>query len=311
MKRDPWVVLGISRQADDEEIKERYRSLARELHPDRNPGDAETARRFQEVAAAYESIRSADRRSRWQSENETVLDFDTTPRQAGIIQISFLEAFRGTERDASVEVEEICSACAGTGAAPGSSPHQCARCVGSGEITLGNMSSPCEACEGRGYTLPHPCNHCQWGRVLERRLVLVRIPPGAWSDQELIVTDGPRQFLFRVQVEKSPVFERTLPDPADLLLHVPVSYSEAVLGAAIRVPTPERVVEMQLPPGTPSGKHLRIAGAGMPREGGRGDLYVQVQIHVPSEVSSSYKRALEGLAQEDDPDEARSNLFRF
>jgi molecular chaperone DnaJ len=311
MKRDPWIVLGLPRTADDQQIKDRYRSLARELHPDRNPGNRESSQRFQDVSWAYDVLRTEESRLRWQAESESPLDFAGEQQDGGTLQVTFLEAFRGTQQEVRVESDEVCRHCAGSGSAPGATPRRCGRCNGSGSIALAGISQICESCTGRGYTLPHPCSHCQWGRIKSSRTVLVHISPGVVDGQEILVSDGPRQFLFQIEVEPSPVFQRSLPDPADLLVEVPVSFAEALFGADVRLPTPDRVIELRLPAGSSSGRTLRVQGAGMPRaDRSRGDLYARIEIDVPEEPSAELRRLAEQVEAET-ADDLRARLFRF
>jgi molecular chaperone DnaJ len=328
--RDPWVMLRVSRSADDREIKRAYRQLARELHPDRNRDDQQAAARFQDVARAYEAIKDQDARDRWLVENEGVRssngDFPPFPQsaepkvvdQVEEIPIDFRQAFSGAQVEVEVQVEDVCSVCGGTGAAPGYAPRRCELCDGRGQIMVGSLGQNCSGCQGRGYLVDSPCASCQRGLVFERRRVLVQIPAGVTNGHELVVPTsdsarpgGPSELRVRVRVAPSPIFRREFKDPSDLLLQVPITYSEALLGATIRIPTPAKVVELRLPAGTPSGKAFKISGEGMPRLGlaSRGDLYARMEIVVPDSPSRKQKRLAEELAGEDDPAALRYRLF--
>lgn len=140
--------------------------------------------------------------------------------------------------------------------------------------------------------------------------MLLRIPPGIPDGHILLLSDGPQNFAFAIHVEPSPVFERI--GASDLLLRVPLAYSEALLGADVRIPTPDRVVELEIPPRTPSGKKFRVSGAGMPRyeAEGYGDLYVEVGIEIPEEPSDAHLEITGKLRQEEDPAALRLRLFR-
>lgn len=328
--RDPWVLLGVPRSAGDAEIKKAYRRLARELHPDRNRGDDAAAARFQDVARAYESIRDEAARALWLTENEGVRsregDFPPFPQSATPqrseqieeIRVDFRQAFSGAQIEIPVEVEDVCTLCGGTGAAPGFAPRRCEICAGRGEIAVGSVSQTCSGCAGRGYVVDKPCTNCRAGLVLQERLVVVHVPAGVADNHELKVpTVDPGRpgaegaLLVRVRVEPSPVFHREFRDPADLLIEVPITFSEAILGATVRIPTPAKVVEIRVPPGTPSGKTFKITGEGMPRVGlaSRGDLYARLQVFVPEKPSRKQKGLAEALAAEDDPARLRYRLF--
>lgn len=142
--------------------------------------------------------------------------------------------------------------------------------------------------------------------------MLLRIPPGIPHGQTLLLSEGPQNFAFRILVQPSPIFERKFEDPGDILLRLPLAYSEALLGASIRIPTPERIVELQIPRHTNAGKRFRISGEGMPRyeAEGRGDLYVEAIIEIPEEVSRRHEDLARELAQEEDPAKLRLRIFR-
>lgn len=338
--RDPWALLGVDRSASDREIKRAYRKLSKELHPDHNPGDAEAAARFQEVSRAYNAIKNAQARARWLAENESPAasglgdDFPPYPGTApgagqhtaqrrswnqkveAELRISFRQAFTGDQADIVVEVEDLCEICGGTGAAPGSQPRTCDLCAGTGEHKVGRVSTPCSACRN-GIIIDRPCRHCEGGITKEHRPFVCQIPPGVPDGYRMQISGPQRgrfgsiQVLVTVRVDPSPVFERNLNDPADLLIEVPVTYSEAALGAQIRIPTPAKMLGLQVPKGSSSGRILRIRGEGMPRlgkPGERGDLYAKLQIFVPEELNREQEKLIKKLA-EHDPEEPRFPLF--
>jgi molecular chaperone DnaJ len=328
--RDPWVLLGVSRSADDAEIKKAYRRLARELHPDRNRGDDTAPARFQDVARAYESIRDEAARALWLTDNEGVRsaegDFPPFPQSAAPkptetveeVGIDFRQAFSGARIEIPVQVEDVCTLCGGTGAAPGYAPRRCEICAGRGEIAVGSVTQPCSSCEGRGYLIDRPCGGCRNGLLLSERMILVQIPAGIADGHELSVPTvdparpgGNGQLRVRVRVSPSPIFKREFRDPADLLLEVPITFSEAMLGATVRIPTPAKIVEIRVPPGTPANKTFKITGEGMPRVGlaSRGDLYARLAVVVPDDPSKKQKALAEALAAEDDPAQLRYRLF--
>lgn len=326
--RDPWVMLGVSRSADDREIKQAYRRLARDMHPDRNKGDKEAAARFQDIARAYDSIRNEEARARWMIENEGARadgDFPPFPQSAEPrveqtaeqIEIDFRQAYSGAQVEIEVTVEDVCSLCGGTGAAPGYAPRRCEICAGRGEIAVGRLTQDCSACQGRGYLVDNPCQACQHGLKSEERMVLISIPAGVQDGHKLVVpaTDAARNgaadLEVVIRVIPSPVFKRNLTDPSDLIIEVPITYSEAVLGALVRIPTPAKVIELKIPPGTRSGKTFKVSGEGMPRLGSeeRGDLYAQIMVSIPDSPSRKQKKLAEELAGEDDPAALRYPLF--
>jgi molecular chaperone DnaJ len=317
--RDPWVVLGVTRSDDSTQIKRAYRKLAMEHHPDRNPGDPQAAAIFEEVARAYEAIGTDEARALWLAKAENFEDdaFPDLGAEGGRriereVELSFAQAFNGEQIEIEVEVSELCARCGGSGVAAGHSPVPCESCRGRGNEADG---APCRSCGGRGFVIDRPCEYCQAGRVIETRPYALSVPAGVINGHRLRLPGPDRgragEMIVTVKVRPSPVFQRTLADPADLLVEVPISYAEACFGATIRIPTPSKVIEMRIPPATPSGKAFRISGEGMPRLGqnSRGDLYARVQIAVPAKMSGAHKRLVRELAQLDGED-PRSRLFR-
>jgi len=333
--RDPWVLLGLDRNATDTDIKHAYRKLALQYHPDRNKGNAEAAARFQDIARAYEAIVTEEARSRWLAENEGVFsdtsdvfpDLDQEmpsdtpePRSSKVqeeLSIDFRDAFEGLQTEVNIEITDMCQVCGGSGAAPGHQPRPCEVCKGSGQHQVGRLVNKCAACDGRGFVVEVPCPVCVEGKIKEKRPFVFRVPPGVYDGYKISIPGGRRGQLdspdieVTVSVKPSPVFHRSSSNPADLWIEVPISYTEAVMGAAVRIPTPHKVIALKLPPGTPSGKPFRISGQGMPVLGKGnqyGDLYAQVQVAVPAEASNAQKRLVRELGDHD-PANIRDGLF--
>lgn len=336
--RDPWLVLGVDRSADDAQIKKAYRRLARAHHPDHNRDDPSAEARFREVAAAYEQIKNAEARATfgpaqtthrrgaapadegtdWGSLfNDAAADVTRGKDVALEVSVTFTQAFTGATIDANTRVEEPCAQCGGSGATPGTNVHQCHVCRGAGFHQVGRITTECASCDGRGSLFDARCGACTDGRVLRTRTQRIAIPAGVSDGQQLIVdgagevgAGGAGNLLVTVRVGESEVFERI--EGADLLVDVPVSYAEACLGSEVRIPTPERPILLHLPPGTTSGTLLRVRGRGMPtlgaEDGGRGDLYARVAVDVPSKLTTAQRRLVTQLGSHDTRD-LRAHLF--
>jgi molecular chaperone DnaJ len=343
--RDPYVLLGVDRSSTDTQIKRAYRKLAREFHPDVNRGDSQAEARFQEIARAYESISTEENRIKWSAEFEhdrltdSFPDLDTeqftkngskdhydssgsreqqssarSPIQEKIsktFNITFQQAFNGMQTEINVESEDICSVCAGSGAEAGSSPRVCDTCHGSGKHKVGRVVNICSNCDGKGLIIETPCRACIDGKTKEKRPYILKIPAGV-SDNYTMRLEVPQRgsilppiIEIKIEVEESAIFKRSMPDSSDLVINVPISYSEAALGASIKIPTPTKVIALKVPPGTPPGKPFRISGQGMPKVGGkngeRGNLYVQTQIIVPENLDLKQKEIINELKKYDDP----------
>lgn len=226
------------------------------------------------------------------------------------VHLDFEQAVRGATVSVAVDTDKACSRCRGNGAEPGTSPTVCGQCGGAGTVAVDqgpfSFSQPCPACNGAGRTVEHPCTRCQ-GRGVERgrQNVSARVPPGVRDGQRIRVKGrgaagrggGPRGDLFvRVHVPAHPVFGRK--GRYDLTLDLPVTYTEAVLGAEVKVPTLDGPVTMKVPAGTPSGRVMRVKGHGAHKpDGSRGDLLVTVEVAVPKKVSKEERELLERLDQ--------------
>lgn len=341
--KDPWVMLGVSRDADDSAIKRAYRKLAREYHPDRNPGDEAAAAYFQDIARAFDAIRSEQTRASWLAQNEGIGSAESlfepmdgkgfsdpfAAPSAGLrsdapqpvehdLEISFAQAFSGAQVPVEIDVEEACGLCGGSGSAPGYRPITCQVCHGRGEHSAGRANSKCTACNGKGYIVERPCGACTGeGITHERRTVVLDIPAGVVNDHTLRVPAsrgrvGVSDILVHIKVGESNVFKRTLRDPADLLIDVPITYAEACLGRSVKIPTPEKPIALRIQPGSPSGKALRIPNQGMPRMDNpseRGHLYARLNVVIPSALSTQQHRLITQLAHYDDSDALRIHLF--
>ena len=223
------------------------------------------------------------------------------------VRISFEDSLQGVQVRVPVEAETVCSVCHGTGAEPGTSPVVCPQCHGRGVVSdaqgLFAFSQPCPRCQGNGAIVEKPCKRCRGsGRERATKRYSVKIPAGARSGTRIRLkgkgepgrNGGPAGDLYVVaEVEPSPLFERR---GSDLVLDVPVTYTEAALGATVQIPTPDGPVALKVPAGTESGKLLRVKGRGAPhlKGNGRGDLLARVKVTVPKKLTKAEREALEG-----------------
>jgi molecular chaperone DnaJ len=235
------------------------------------------------------------------------------------IHISFWEAVRGAVKKLTITRLEACSACSGSGAV--GSPQACEACHGSGQVSqaTGKMrfNIACPRCSGAG-RVRTMCRACGGeGRVRQAETIDVRIPAGMQSGSRVRVpghgnagTHGaPAGDLYIItEVEPHPYFERR---GDDLYSVVPITVSEAALGAKIDVPTLDGRSQLRVPPGTNSGQKLRLREKGVPSAralGHRGDLYVELQVVVPKPVDERVRELLRELARLE-PEDPRRDLF--
>lgn len=224
------------------------------------------------------------------------------------LHLSFEDAAQGATTEVHLNSEVACSTCHGSGAEPGTTPHACPRCGGRGVLDenqgLFSFSQPCPQCGGRGTIVDTPCHVCH-GSGLERRArqVKVRVPPGV-ADGATIRLKGrgapgrnggpPGDLYVHTHVAAHPLFTMA---GKNLALTLPVTFSEAALGADIAVPTIDgNTVTLRLPPGTATGRTLRVRGRGVPGVKKAGDLMVTVEVAVPRKLNSAQRKAVEAFA---------------
>jgi molecular chaperone DnaJ len=225
------------------------------------------------------------------------------------VNLSFEDALEGVETRIRVELETACSTCGGSGAKPGTAPTICPVCHGRGVTAesqgLFALSQPCPRCRGNGTVIESPCDTCKGtGRERRTKTYTVKIPAGVKDGSRIRLAGkgeagwggGPAGDLYVVtHVAPSKQFERR--GDADLVVELPVTFSEAALGANVKVPTPDGPVTLKVPPGSEDGKLLRLRGRGAPKlkGSGRGDLLARVKISVPKKLSKAEREALESL----------------
>jgi molecular chaperone DnaJ len=352
--QDLYEILGVPRDADADAIKKAYRRLARQLHPDVNP-DPATQEKFKEVTRAYEVLSDAQKRAAYDRGGDVFADggfgqgqgfsftdimdafFGGGPAQTRgprprvrrgqdaliRLEVALAEAAFGVTRELKVDTAVLCTACRGSGAAPGSQPVPCETCQATGEVAhvqrslLGEIRTlrPCPACRGYGSIIPEPCRECSGeGRVRSRRTLNVKIPSGVDTGTRVQLAGqgeigpggGPAGDLYvEIQVAPHETFTRR---GTDLLCTVTLPMTAAALGARLTLPTLEADLpdagersdasfELDLPPGTQSGSEQVLRGLGVPGlRGGRGDLVVSVLVDTPTKLDARQEELLRELA---------------
>jgi len=351
-KRDYYEVLGISRDANADEIKKAYRRAALKYHPDRNRDDPTAEAKFKEAAEAYEVLSDAEKRARYDRyghegvQGRGVHDFSGMGVQdifsmfedifggsmfgggrgarGGVnlemeVSVTLEEVATGVERDIEFERLDLCDRCSGSGAEPGSQRRTCPTCGGYGQVEqtsgfgslFGRIVTTCPACRGKGTIITSACRQCRGGgRQPQRRRLSVHIPAGIQDGQAVRVAGegepsengGVRGDLHvYVRVKPHPFFER---HGQDLLCKVPISFTQAALGAKIEVPSLTGRVELKIPAGTQHGQMFRLAGKGLPslRSSRTGDEIVQVWIEVPKKLNKKQEQLLREYAKIEDKD---------
>jgi molecular chaperone DnaJ len=236
------------------------------------------------------------------------------------LHLDFDDAVQGLTTTIHLTSEAACSTCHGSGARPGTTPHTCPQCNGRGVLDdnqgFFSFSQPCPNCAGQGYVIEDPCPTCRGTGIEHRpREVKVRLPAGVADGQRIRLkgrggpgrNGGPPGDLYvTARVGAHPLFGRR---GDNLTLTAPVTFPEAVLGADIRVPTLNGgSVKLRIPPGTRSGRTLRVKGKGVPGPKKTGDLLVSIEVAVPQKLSDDERKAVEALAAAADGESPRAHL---
>ncbi len=352
-KRDYYEVMGLQKGASEDEIKKAYRKLAKQYHPDLNPGNAEAEAKFKEVGEAYEVLSDKDKRARYDQFGHAGVDpnyggggyggspfgqdidlgdiFNSVfggfggfggsrrsanpnaPRRGADVEatvvISFDEAAKGCKKEISYNAVCTCEECSGTGAQKGTSAKTCSVCSGRGQVTV-NQRTPfgvvqtsraCDNCRGTGKVIESPCKACSGaGRKKKQRKIEITIPAGINSDQVLNISGqgssgingGPAGDVHvYVDVRPHPIFERR---GDDVWCELPLTFTQASLGAEVVVPTIDGKVSYAVHDGTQPGDVFKLKGKGIPHINGRGrgDQYVKVTVEVPKNLNSKQKELL-------------------
>ena len=344
-KRDYYETLGVPRDAGQAEVKRAFRRLAMKYHPDRNQDDG-AGERFKEINEAYEVLSDAERRAAYDRFGHAGAEgafgrpfegfgfgglgdiFDaffggtathqrTAERGADLrvgLTLSFEEAVFGCEKEIQVQRTEVCSACQGLRAEPGTEVERCPSCGGSGEVRRVQRSvfgqfvniAPCGRCGGEGRVVQQPCHRCRGaGHEKIGRRLQVKIPAGVESgsmvrlsaEGEMGRYGGPRGNLYvLLNVEEHPVFQR---HENDILYEMRINLVQAALGDEVEIPTLDGPRPFRVPAGTQSGDVFSLKGLGVPhlRSSARGDMLVRVQVVTPTHLSEEQKRLLLSLAE--------------
>jgi molecular chaperone DnaJ len=225
------------------------------------------------------------------------------------IDIELADVATGATRTVEFTRQDLCEKCEGSGAKPGTKPQKCATCGGRGQVAMRQgpfqMVRACPACGGAGAIITDKCPDCAGsGRAPQDRKIDIKVPPGVADGNIIRVTGegepgvrgGPRGDLHVVvHVAAHTLFER---NGDDLVMHMPVSFTQASLGAIVRVPTLDKPTDLAIEPATQHGKTYTLRGKGLPnlRSGRAGDLVVQVLVEIPNKLTPRQEELLREFA---------------
>jgi molecular chaperone DnaJ len=225
-----------------------------------------------------------------------------------VVEIPFTTAARGGRVTISVPMTDDCATCGGTGNTPGTKSKTCPECNGKGTVTFGQggfaVSRPCPVCLGRGQVPTDACRVCRGtGQVTEQRQIIVAVPSGVDSGSKMRLSGQgergsagapPGDLILTFKVESHRFFRR---DGLDVHVTIPLNVAQALLGSKVRVKTVDgKKVTLRIPPGTQTGTRFRISGQGIEKSGRRGDLYVQVRVTVPDQLTDAQEKLFREFA---------------
>ncbi len=341
-KRDYYEVLEVPRDAQGPEIKKAYRAKAVRFHPDRNPDDPDAADHFKEAAEAYEVLSNEKKRSLYdrfgheglsgrghsgfQGVDDIFSNFGdifgdifgggrSRGRRQGAdlrydLEISFEDAAFGTRKELTLEGEEDCSDCTGTGARDGSALDVCGTCQGRGEVVRNQgffmLRTPCNACGGQGRVIRERCGGCKGrGQVRTRRTINVKIPAGVDTGTRIRLSGegerGPQgvppgDLYVGIHVQAHPRLER---DGIQVHSIEEVDFITATLGGRLDVETLHGSQTVQVPSGSQPSDRVVLEGMGIPelQGGGKGDHVVHVRVVIPTSLTPEAEQALRDLRE--------------
>lgn len=349
--KDYYKVLGVTKDADEKQLKKAFRKCARKYHPDLNPNNKESEKKFKDINEAYEVLGDPEKRKKYDTFGEAAFDagfqgpggggpeysytydnkgygsiFDDLfgdvagnrktrkPAPANGIDLTYnmeidlREAYSGTSKHFNIQKESACERCNGSGEDPASVKTVCPKCKGKGTIESGvsfmKFASTCQQCGGSG-RISSPCAVCRGrGEGLTSEQIMVKIPAGVDNGTKVRVAGkggaGKRggstgNIYIIISVRPDKFFERK---GDDLYCDIPVTISEAALGAKIEVPTMDSTATMNIPASTQGGQIFRLKGKGVPhlKGGGNGDQYLKIMIAIPKGIKEDDKNLFMKIA---------------
>lgn len=331
--KDYYKILGIERNASQDEIKKAYRKLVMEYHPDKNP---DTEEKFKEIAEAYETLSNPEKKDRYDNPpfksgnpfggiyddlfHTWTREKNTKPKTKGLslniyINITLDESITGVKKKVRLKRKIRCKSCSGNGSMEGKSFQTCGQCSGRGVVeSYSNrgfvqvvQTTTCPSCQGKGKVILEFCENC-FGSGLKdfNDLIDINVPAGSIEGMQFNISGKGNEdpnggingdLIVNIRETKSDLFQRI---GNNIQTTKVISFIDACIGTEIEVDLPlsERV-KTNVDPGTSSGTILRFTGKGIPHIGIglRGDFLVEIKIYVPENLTEDQKQIIEKLRQ--------------
>ncbi|XP_077575077.1 dnaJ homolog subfamily A member 3, mitochondrial-like isoform X1 [Stigmatopora nigra] len=337
-KQDLYKVLGVARTATQKDIKKAYYQLAKKYHPDTNQDDPDAKEKFAKLAEAYEVLSDEVKRQRYDTYGTADMDagqqqyyragssnvnpeelfrkifgdftggfrdvnsmFEQRPEF--LMELTFTEAAMGVNKQLSVNLDDACPRCAGTGAEPGTRVPRCQYCNGTGTESLHTgpfmMRSTCRRCGGKGSIVITPCALCRGsGQTKKKQTVTVPVPAGIEHGQTVRMAVGQKEILITFEVQGSKVFRRQGMDiHSDML----ISVAQAILGGTATGQGLHQSISIVIPAGCQVDQVIRLEGKGIRKMNSYsyGDHYVHIKIRVPQKLTRRQRSLLLTYAEEE------------
>lgn len=365
-KRDYYEILGVNKNASQDEIKSAFRKLAKKYHPDINK-DSDAPEKFKEAQEAYAILSDDQKRKQYDQYGHAAFDnsgggagfngagfdfngfdfsdiFDNIFGGSGFgfdggrstsrarkgrdsimrINITFEEAVFGCTKPITFDTYEKCESCSGKG---GHGEKKCSTCHGTGQVTGEQRTmfgtyitkTTCPNCKGKGYEFESTCSTCRGtGKIKKTVTKNVKVPTGINTGNQLCIegvgemgtNGGPNGDMYiEFNVKSHPIYER---EGNDIILELPITVTEAMLGCKKEVPTIYGTVKLSIPAGSQTGDKHRLKGKGVQGVNSilKGDMYVILDVVIPSKLSRDQKKLVEQLGKTDLEDDNRFKLIR-
>ncbi|MDD3625809.1 MAG: molecular chaperone DnaJ [bacterium] len=334
--KDYYEILGVARDATQDEIKKAFRKLSLKFHPDRNLGNAEAEEKYKEISEAYSVLSDSEKRSRYDnfgSASGPGMGFDfgdifedifgdffgskrqsrNRPRKGADlhykIDLTLKEVAVGVEKEIEVSRLIYCEMCNGSGAKAGTNPEVCPVCNGTGQVKKQNgfftIATTCIRCGGQGSIIKEPCEKCHGtGKTRFTKKIKVKIPRGIEEGTRVRIagegdagmSGGPPGDLYIAIFIEE--HEIFKRRDFDLFCEVPITFIEAALGTAIEIPNIfGEPVKVEITKGTQTGDIIKITGQGLSNEYDTGDLFVSIFVETPTKLNKTQEALLKQFAE--------------